>query len=121
MGGEFSQNGLYKDMSRLRKKTSHLQAHTWKDIGGIGGLLIEAAYFVFLIIVSGFVLLIGTIVVILSYLFHPLLDLLSLYGAGKQTFVDDTILLDNGTLTTRPSASPVSLKPAPQPMLQFKA
>jgi AraC-like DNA-binding protein len=39
-------------MKTLYKKASHLRAHTWKDIGGIGGLLLDMAFFVFLVVVS---------------------------------------------------------------------
>jgi len=106
-------------MKPLYKKASHLQAHTWRDIGGISGLLLNTAFFVFLLITSSFVLLIGTIVVILSYLFHPLLDLLSLCPVSKRKFVDDTILLDDGTLATRPLASPVTSKSGPLPSVQI--
>jgi hypothetical protein len=65
-------------MKTLYKKASHLRTHTWKDIGGIGGLLLDGVFFVFLLIVSAIVLAIGAIAVALDYLFSPLLALLSL-------------------------------------------
>ena len=100
-------------MELLYKRGSSLRAHTWKDIGGICGLLLNTAVFAFLLVISGFVVLFGTIIVILSYLCHPLLDLLSLCPASKGKFVDDTIRLEDGTLATRPTARAATLKIRP--------
>jgi len=106
-------------MKLLYKRASPLRAHTWKDIGGISGLLLNTAFFLFLLIASGFVLLIGSFIVILSYLFHPLLDLLSLCPVSKRKFVDDTILLDDGTLATRPTTGPATSKSGLLPSAQI--
>jgi hypothetical protein len=92
-------------MQTLYKKASHLRAHTWKDVGGIGGLLLDGAFFVFLLITSAVVVVVGSIVVALNYLFSPVLSLLSSFRGSKKQFVDETILLDDGTLATRPTAN----------------
>jgi hypothetical protein len=91
-------------MKTLYKKASHLRAHTWKDIGGIGGLLLDAAFFVFLVIVSTMVVQVGGIVVVLGYLFSPLLALLAQGRESQKKDVDESVLLDDGTLGTRPLA-----------------
>ncbi len=92
-------------MKALYKKASHLRAHTWKDVGGIGGLLIDGAFFVFLLVMSAVVLVAGSIFVVLDYLFSPLLGLLGTFRGSKRRFVDDTILLDDGTLASRSSTN----------------
>ena len=65
-------------MKTLCKKASHIRAHTWIDIGGIGGLLLDGVFFIFLLLVSVIVLAIGAVAVALDYLFSPVLALMSL-------------------------------------------
>lgn len=65
-------------MKTIYKKASHLRSHTWKDIGGVGGLLLDAAFFVFLLIMSMFVMTVGAIAVVIDYIGSPFLALLSL-------------------------------------------
>jgi hypothetical protein len=102
-------------MKTLYKKASHLRAHLWKDIGGIGGLLLDWAFFVFLLIVSAIVLVVGSIIVVLDYLFSPLLALMSLGRGTQKRPLDESILLDDGTLGTRPPRSPETGKPKSLP------
>jgi hypothetical protein len=97
-------------MKTLYKKASHLRAHTWKDIGGVGGLLLDAVFFVFLLVVSAVVLLFGVIAVVLDYLFSPALGLLSRCGGSQKKDWDEAVLLEDGTLGTRPSAPPSAAK-----------
>jgi hypothetical protein len=98
--GDYS---LALGMKKLYKKASHLRAHTWRDIGGMGGLLLDWAFFVFLFFTSAIVLVLGMVVVVLDYVFSPALALVSACRGPKAKFIDDTILLDDGTLGTRPS------------------
>jgi hypothetical protein len=76
-------------MKMLHKKTSHLQAHHWKDIGAIGSLLTDGIFFVFLLVVSVFVsvimAIVGFIGVALAYLSSPALALLSLCQRTPKT------------------------------------
>jgi hypothetical protein len=102
-------------MITLYKKASHLRAHIWKDIGGIGGLLLDGAFFVFLLIVSAIVLLMGGIVVVLDYLFSPVLALMSLRRGSQKRNWDESILRDDGTLGTRLSPPPETTKPESLP------
>jgi hypothetical protein len=102
-------------MIALYKKASHLQVHPWKDIGGIGGLLLDGAFFVFLLIVSTIVLLMGGIVVALDYLFSPVLALMSLRRGSQKRNLDELILLDEGTFGTRLFPSPETTKPESLP------
>jgi len=88
-------------MKTICKKASHLKAHTWRDIGGIGGLLLDEAFFVLLVVVSTIMTIIGFIGVALAYLFFPVIALLSALRNGKYKYVDETILLEDGTLGTR--------------------
>jgi hypothetical protein len=98
-------------MKTLYQKASHLRAHTWKDIGGFGGLLLDAAFFVFLLVMSAIVLVVGAILIAFDYLFRPVLTLMSLSRRSKKSTLDEAILLDNGTLGVRPPASPEKEKP----------
>jgi hypothetical protein len=100
-------------MKTLYKKAAHLRAHTWKDIGGLGGLLLNLAFFVFLLIVSFFVSLfllsVGVVALVLDYVVYPLLALLSL-GRIKKEDRDQAVLLEDGTLGVRPAMSPETTK-----------
>jgi hypothetical protein len=80
-------------MKTLYKKASHLRAHTWKDIGGIGGLLIDAAFFVLLVVVSVVITFAGLIAVAFAYLAHPALDLLSRCRATQKLEPGEPTLL----------------------------
>ena len=97
-------------MKTLYQKASHLRSHTWKDIGGFGGLLLDVVFFIFLLIMSAIVLSVGAIVIALDYLFRPVLNLMSLSGGSKRRTSDEAILLDNGTLGVRPPVSPEKVK-----------
>ncbi len=61
-------------MKTLYQKASHLRSHTWKDIGGLGGLLLDAAFFIFLLIISAVMLLVGIVAVVLDYLIRSCLS-----------------------------------------------
>jgi len=97
-------------MKKLYQKASHLRAHTWKDIGGFGGFLLDVAFFVFLLIMSAIVLLVVAIVLALDYLFRPVLSLMSLSRGSQKRNLDEAILLEDGTLGVRPVASPKKAK-----------
>ncbi|MCE0523883.1 MAG: hypothetical protein LV480_13325 [Methylacidiphilales bacterium] len=71
-------------MKRLYRKASRLRSHTWRDIGGVGGLLLDAAFFIFLFVVSTAVMIVGVIAVLLAYLVHPVLALLSLRRGNQE-------------------------------------
>lgn len=88
-------------MKTLYKKASHLRAHTWKDVGGVGGILLDLTFFVFLLVVSVIVIVIGSIAVMLDFLFSPLLTLLTMGRRSPKKEVDEAVLQEDGTLTTR--------------------
>lgn len=98
-------------MQTLSKKAAHIRAHTWKDIGGWFGLALDGAFFVFLLFVSGFVLIVGIIALVLNYIFSPVLTLMSVCSKSKNT--DESILLEDGTLGTRrlPAAETAKAQP----------
>jgi hypothetical protein len=81
-------------MKTLYKKASHLRAHTWKDIGGIGGLLLDAAFFVFLVVMSVIMMFVGLIAVVFAYLAYPVFALLSRCRGTQK--------LERGEQTLRP-------------------
>lgn len=93
-------------MKTLYEKATDLRAHTWKDIGGISGLVLDAVFFVFLFIVSAFMLLAGFIALILDYVFSPLLSMMSMCRRPNAKNTDEAVLLEDGTLGTRPPAPP---------------
>jgi hypothetical protein len=64
-------------MKTLHRNGLLFGAHTWKDVGGISGLLIDGCFLLFLMFVSGLMLLAGAVVVIADYLCHPIVLLLS--------------------------------------------
>jgi hypothetical protein len=97
-------------MKTLYKKASHLRSHTWKDIGGLGGLLLDFAFFAFLLIVSALVLSVGAIVIALDYLLAPVLSLTSLRKSSQIKNRDESVLLEDGTLGNRPLAPMESSK-----------
>jgi hypothetical protein len=51
--------------------------HTWRDIGGACGLVLDASLLAFLIIVSGLVLLVGATLVVVDFICHPVVLLLA--------------------------------------------
>jgi hypothetical protein len=58
--------------------TSHhpkLHYHTWKDIGGPIGLLLDGAFFVFVLISAGLMLAFCSVLLGLNYLVSPILAL----------------------------------------------
>jgi hypothetical protein len=71
-------------------------------MGGIGGLLVDGAFFGFLIVISTIMTMVGFFAVILAYLFYPILALLSTGKNSKKKSVDGSILLDDGPPGTRP-------------------
>lgn len=93
-------------MKAHSKKASHLRAHTWKDIGGMAGLLLDGVFFAFLIVASVMMTGLGVIGVILAYLTWPIVTLLSIFKIAVRKELDDSILLDDGTLGTRRSTMP---------------
>ena len=72
-------------MKTLFKKTSHIRsAHTWKDIGGLRGLILDAVFFVFVLLAAGLTIVLGFIFLLLDYAAWPFLALLShLKGHAK--------------------------------------
>ena len=99
-------------MKTLYKKASHLRAHTWKDIGGLGGLLLDGAFFVFLLVVSALVVLAGALAVVLDYLVSPVLALISRGRSTRPADRDDAVLQEDGTLASRPAPPQQPAKPA---------
>lgn len=49
--------------------------HTWKDIGGPIGLILDGAFFVFVLISASFMLVFCTILLCLDYVLSPVLTL----------------------------------------------
>jgi hypothetical protein len=90
-------------MQTLYQKASHSRSHTWKDIGGLGGLLLDGAFFIFLLIMSAIVLTAGVIALVCDYLIRPVLALLSRFKGFKKRNSDETILLEDGPLESHPS------------------
>ena len=101
---------LVLGMKTLYKKASHLRAHTWKDIGGVRGLVLDMTFFVFLVFVSVIMTIVGFIGVVLAFVFSPVLALVSYCGKRQKKDWDDSILLDDGTLGHRPSPSTETVK-----------
>lgn len=98
-------------MKTLSKKTSHLRAHTWRDIGGLGGLFLDLLFFAFLLIMSLTFVMIGFVTVALDYLLSPLVSLLSCF---HRTHAVDMEELDDASvekLVDHPLASPGAVKP----------
>jgi hypothetical protein len=48
--------------------------HTWKDLGGPLGLLIDGIFLAFVVIAAFFMIVLSCIVVSLDYLFAPVLN-----------------------------------------------
>jgi len=57
--------------------TSHhpLHYHTWKDIGGPVGLILDGTFFVFVLISAFFMLIFCSVLLVLDYLLSPILAL----------------------------------------------
>ena len=55
----------------------HLHYHTWRDIGGPIGLVLDAAFFVFVLVSASVMLVFCTALLGLNYLFTPFLALTS--------------------------------------------
>ncbi len=53
----------------------HLNYHTWKDLGGPLGLVLDGAFFVFVLISASFMLLFCSVLLGLDYALAPLLAL----------------------------------------------
>ena len=97
---------LVLGMKTLYKKASHLRAHTWRDIGGLGGIILDGMFFAFLFVVSGIVLAAGAMVVVLDYLFSPLLALASMSRSRRIQHRDTAVLQEDGTLRDEPTEAP---------------
>jgi hypothetical protein len=69
-------------MKTLSKKIRHARSHTWKDIGGLSGLLLDTLVFVPLLIVSLVFIIIGSVTVVFDFVFSPLL---AMVGRCRQT------------------------------------
>lgn len=54
------------------KTNSHLHYHTWKDVGGVLGLAMDAVYCLIVLIAAVFSILVGTILVGVTYVLAPL-------------------------------------------------
>jgi len=52
-----------------------LHYHTWKDIGGPIGLILDGAFFVFVLISAFFMLVFCSVLLVLDYLLTPILTL----------------------------------------------
>jgi len=72
-------DGLGLVMKTLHKKASHIRTHTWKDIGGVPGLILDAGFFLFVLLGACAMILVGVIALLLDYLAHPFLALLRLF------------------------------------------
>jgi hypothetical protein len=72
-------------MKAIHQNASHIRAHTWKDIGGITGLLLDLGFLAFLLIASAFILLAGFVIVVVDYAASPFIALLSLSRRGHGT------------------------------------
>ncbi len=90
-------------MKTLYKKASQFRTHTWKDIGGLGGMLLDGAFFAFLLFISLIVVTIGAVVVALDYVASPVLSLISLCSRPSARDRDDAVLQEDGTLAHRPA------------------
>jgi hypothetical protein len=88
-------------MKTLYKKASLLRAHAWDDVNCIGAFLLDCAFFVFLLIMSAIILLVGVVIVAFDYCFSAVMTLLSLCDGSRAKFVDESVLLDDGTLGER--------------------
>lgn len=82
--GQQAQSGPPADivtsgMKTLSSKASIIRAHTWKDIGGFFGLILDGAFFVMITVAGLFMILLATILVLLDYLVRPFLALMSLF------------------------------------------
>ncbi len=72
----------------------------------MGGLFLDGVFFGFLILVSALMTAVGVMGVFLAYLTWPVVTLLSVFRLANRREVDQSILLDNGTLGTRPVVIP---------------
>ena len=54
-----------------------LHYHTWRDIGGLLGLILDIAFFGFVMIAALFVLILGVALLFFDYLTAPILAIIS--------------------------------------------
>ncbi|MCE0485160.1 MAG: hypothetical protein LV479_13105 [Methylacidiphilales bacterium] len=73
----------YQSMKILCTR-SRFASHTWKDIGGLIGLLFDAVFFIFVLFTSLVMILIGIVAVALNHLFSPVLGLLSMCWRNRE-------------------------------------
>jgi len=71
-------------MKTLYKKATRIRAHTWKDIGGIPGLLVDGVFFLFLLMAAAFMVLLGLGALLLDYLINPFISLLGLLRKNQE-------------------------------------
>lgn len=51
--------------------------HTWRDIGGPIGLLLDICFFCFVVVGAMLMIVVSTVLVVVDYLVKPILDLMS--------------------------------------------
>jgi hypothetical protein len=66
----------------MQTSSHHLHYHTWKDVGGPIGLILDGAFFVFVLISASLMLIFCTALLGLDYLFSPILTLASRIRTG---------------------------------------
>jgi len=76
----------------IYKHAKHLRAHTWRDIGGVGGILLDFAFFCFLIVMAFVVTVAGIIIVIFDYLLYPFFLLLGIFRGTKKVNSEEPIV-----------------------------
>jgi hypothetical protein len=55
--------------------------HTWRDIGGLIGLVLDLGFCAFVVIAAFFMIAFCTLLVVLDYLMSPILALMSRFPA----------------------------------------
>jgi hypothetical protein len=61
----------------MKMKSSSLRYHTWKDIGGPVGLLLDGLFFIFVLVSAACMLAFCFLILVLDYMFSPIVALMS--------------------------------------------
>ncbi len=76
----------------------------------MGGLVLDGAFFGFLVIISAVMTIIGVLAVVLAYFTWPVVTLLSLFHGTHSREMDESILLADGTRGYRVAFVPERVK-----------